>query len=173
MAIRPDRETLETTVNFIILGNSVTVKEGDAITVATSGGNAGYAVPVSGAGQRVLGVVRNIRKADGSYIKDSEGRVVESVTTSSTNITTEKIGVEFYPAWLPIYFVADTSANLGTTAGSNTPGFFNILASDASVVNEASFVRSESATPEQIISHGRYEQEPRKILCRFNPKMIL
>lgn len=173
MALYPLRAFTARTVNFIVLGNSVTIKEGDVITVATTGGNAGFAVPVTAAGQRVLGVVRNIRKIDGTYIKDANGRPITSITTSANNITTDLIGVEYYPAWLPILFVGDTSANLGTTAGSTTPGFFNISTSNAGIVNESSFVRTESTTPEHLIGYGPNGGNLRKLICRFNPKMVL
>lgn len=166
--ITPEKSNMPSLVSFIVLGNSVTVKVGDMITISS-----GYAVPVTGSGQRVLGVVRNIVKENGEFPRDNKGRPLTTVTTSSNNTTTERVGVAYYPAWLPIYWEADVNQNLGTTPNSNLPGYFNALSTNAGLVDEASYSETENATtPQQIISYGQYGGNIRKILIRFNPKQI-
>jgi len=108
----------EVELKSVVLANSVTVSVGDVIRPGDTT-QAPYAIPAQNATNSSqwtginLGVVQSITNTG----KPSE---LNTVTTASTNQTTKLYSVEYIPCRLDVEYIADLSADAGTTTGSDT-----------------------------------------------------
>lgn len=118
MAFRPIKKTDELDYKSAVLGNSATLAVGDAVIPGATT-HAPFLVKAQNATDTsqytgiVLGVITGIFNNG----KPSEKK---SVTTASDNETTGLYSAEYIPTYIPIEYVADMSADLGTTTGSGT-----------------------------------------------------
>ena len=164
---KPLVENPKARAKYIILDNSVTVKLGGLITASTttSDERTKYAVPVTSASQKILGVVIGYGKGEGGDPVEPSKMGASSLTTDSDNITNAKYGVWYIPASdRNIEYIADLDAAAGTTAGSSGLGYFNIA--DDVTLDESSYTTS-SGTVGQFFSYGLADGETQKVKVRI------
>lgn len=130
-----------------ILSNSITVAVGDAVII---NGSAPAFVTPNGTNTTaaVLGIVRAI---NGGAAQGNTYLQKNSVTTSATNQTVEKISVDILCSNTPTTYVVDLDAASGTTTNSAYFGYFNLVSGTAGKLSEASY---SAGTPKQFLSFG-------------------
>jgi len=152
----------------VLLGNSLTVKVGDAVTTTLASGIV-YATNATAnvAGDKaLLGVVVGFSKKNGeiypTYGQDPS-LTPNQVTTASDNTTNAQIYAVVIPFTSEMELEMDLDATAGTTSGSNQPFVYFNLA-DARTVSESSVISSDSASaPLQVFSLGLKEGSTKKI----------
>lgn len=124
------------------LTDSGTYTIGDAVKL-TSG-----KLVLAGAGGALLGIIADIRKADGSPLTDNGagGDFVETYTTPTSNTVVAVVDISTDS----IYSVT-ADATLGTTAGSNLAGYNMDLLAASDQLDESTAV----TTTAQFFSHGQ------------------
>jgi hypothetical protein len=142
--IRPLQRPIDTYLRKATIGNSITMAIGDVIQ---PGATTHAGAVVQGTSGLLLGVVLGI---------EQNGKISElgTVTTSSTNETTNTYVAVYIPTWVVIEYEADLSNVSGTTANSNLPGFFNFVSgTSGGNLDETSYV-AFSGTVGQFFSYG-------------------
>lgn len=130
-----------------ILANSITIQVGDAVIIDAAAPEfvTGNDTNVTLA---VLGTVLNIKNgpAEGNTFLQKN-----SVTTSGTNQTVEKVSVDILLSNNLATLVADLDAPAGTTTNSQFFGYFAMDAGSNGVLDESSY---SASTPKQFLSFG-------------------
>jgi len=152
----------------VLLGNSLTVKVGDAVTTTLASGVA-YATNATAnvAGDKyLLGVVVGFSKKNGevypTYGQDPS-LTPNQVTTASDNLTNAQVHAVVVPFTSEMELEMDLDAAAGTTTGSDQPFVYFNLA-DARTVDESTVLGSDATgTPLQILSLGLIDGSTTKI----------
>lgn len=148
-----------------VIANSVTLAVGDAVIPGATT-QAPFLVPGQNATNTsqytgiILGVISGINNTG----KPSEKN---SVTTASDNQTTGLYSAEYLPTYIPMQYVVDMSADLGTTTGSdtymamfyvgyNSTGHHNTAYNDAGQLDESSV--AVFTTQLHFFSYGQYKE---------------
>jgi hypothetical protein len=155
----------------VLLGNSLTVKVGDAVTTTIASGVvfATNATANVAGDKYLLGVVVGFSKKNGEVYPTSgqdTSLTPNQVTTASDNLTNAKIHAVVVPFTSEMELEMDLDATAGTTTGSNQPFvYFNFA--NARTVSESSVIASDNASaPLQILSLGLIEGSNTKIRGR-------
>ncbi len=165
MAFFPLKKYDEVDFQVAVIANSVTLQIGDCIIPGATT-QAPYAVPAQNATNTnqytgiVLGVVRSI-------LTNGKPSELNKVTTASDNQTTGLYLVEYIPTYLDMKWVADMSADLGTTTGSDTymamfylgynaTGHHNTAYTDAGQLDESTV--AVFTTQLHFFSYGAYKE---------------
>ena len=152
----------------VLLGNGLTVKVGDAVTINLDSGVV-YATndtPNVVGDVYLLGVVVGFSKKNGevypTYGQDPS-LTPNQVTTATDNTTNAQIYAVVVPFTSEMELEMDLNAAAGTTSGSDQPFvYFNLV--DARTVDESSVTGSDqSNAPLQILSLGLIEGSTTKI----------
>lgn len=116
MAFTPLKKYDEVDFQVAVIANSQKLTIGDVMMPGATT-QAPYATPaINGTSQYtgiMLGVVRSI-------LTNGKPAEVNSITVASDNQTTGLYSVEYIPCYYDIKWLADCSADLGTTTGSDT-----------------------------------------------------
>lgn len=127
--------------------NSATVQVGDRMKLANDGSGAGGADAADAVADRAVGVCEGITTPEGIPVDQAlsteyDGTVSSSgeslaYTAAADNETDKKIEAQirmFEPVW-----TVKADATLGTTTGSNIPGYYiDVLTTDSTQVDESS-----------------------------------
>lgn len=168
MAFKPQKKYDELDLKAAIAGNSALIAIGDVIMPGATT-HAPFIVPaINGTSQYtgiVLGVVMGII-GNGKPLEKS------SITTNSDNETNAatsggQVTIEYIPSYIPMDYVIDASADLGTTTGSdtynamfylgyNTAGHFNAAFDVNGQIDETSV--AAFTTQLHVFSYGAHKQ---------------
>ena len=123
------------------LADSTTFTVGDALRLSSG------KLALVGAGNAVAGILVSIKKADGSPVTDNGagGDYVDTYTTPSSNTVVGVVDISKES----IYSVT-ADATLGTTTGSNLPGYNMDVVAASDQLDESTAV----TTSAQFFSHG-------------------
>jgi len=162
-----DLRTAQT--QLVLLGNSLTVKVGDAVTTTLSTSGVVYATNATAnvaGGKYLLGVVVGFAKKNGevypTYGQDPS-LTPNQVTTAADNTTNAQIYAVVVPFTSEMELEMDLNAAAGTTSGSDQPFVYFDLA-DARTVDESSVISSDNASaPLQVLSLGLISGSTAKI----------
>lgn len=147
---------------FLING-SITVTVGDFVKVSGTAGEDSMALAT--AGDRIAGIVADIRTSDGrSPSSNGAGAAfVDTYTTASDNETVAKVKVLVNVSTDCLY-TGEASATPGTTTGSNKAGYtFEIT--DEDTIDEST---AHATTAQQLIGFGVDPTDATRILFKIN-----
>ena len=170
MAFIPSRKPTDIQIRRAVIANAVgasalTVKIGDTIVPGATG-HSKY-VTNSPATGPILGVVIGLVFQN----KFMEVNSVVGVNTASTaggalqtnvhndNETTGYWSVDYIPAYIPMEYIVDVDAAVGTTTDSDGQGYFSVLSGTPGTLHESSFViwstiSSGTSGTSQFLSYG-------------------
>lgn len=148
------------------LGNSITVTELDSLKLSS-----GFAV-LGTAGASVLGHVTAIRTLKGVGVETTgaagaeTGSFAGTFTTASDNQTVAKVSAEVDISKETLYS-AEVDATIGSTTGSNLPGYFMDL------IDEDTLDESDAATTAgQYATHGVDPDDSTKALVTIFESVV-
>ncbi len=163
MAFKPLRLVSFEDMKTAVIANSQTIAIGDVVIPAATT----HAAAVTGAANStttpLLGVVISIMGANGQVLEKS------SVTVASNNETVGLISVQFIPSFIPMEYVADTTAATGTTTSSNLMGCFTIDTSVNGKLLESSYV--VFSTVKQFFSYGANPLNSSQVIGHFTTNL--
>ncbi len=145
--IQPQKKTLDIyVIQNVLLGNSLTFNIGDAVIIDPA--NPSSVIPGAGTTGILLGTIVAIKNgpAGGNVFLQEQ-----SVTTSSTNRTVEKVSVDVLATDAPGVMLADLNAAAGTTPNSQFYGYFDLDGTDSGQLDESSY---SASVEEQFLSYG-------------------
>ncbi len=129
-----------------VLSNAVTVSVGDAVMIDT--GAPQFVTPSASNTGIILGIVvaiKNGMSAGSVYLQE------DTITTASDNQTNAQVNVTILPSDAVTTYVADLDEPAGTTTNSQFFGYFNLVSTDAGVLDESSY---DESNEEQFLSYG-------------------
>ena len=155
-----------------LLDNNITVNTNELIGFTGTAGVVNNAIAVIQSDKQLIGVVDSIVDAQGNPILGSQQKTITRITTPSNNTTAKIYYVIVIPVYPELMWEADVDADLGTTAGSDRPGYFSLA--NAGTVSESSFVLPNSGSaPKMLFSLGPAidsstgQPSRRKVLVHF------
>jgi hypothetical protein len=172
--IKPIADFYSSQTQRYLLGNSLTVKVGDAVVPGYDEDNKLSYVTnsdVTGA-DNILGVVVGFSKENGEiypHYGQDPSLTPNQITTSATNLTSEKIYAVVLPITRDLEFEIDLNATAGTTDYSDQPLVYFSLA-DAGTVDESSASTSAGG---EIISLGLIPGSNKKIRAKFVKGLLI
>jgi len=179
-----DLEYRRATIANVVGSSALTVKVGDTIVPGATG-HAKF-VTNSPATGPILGVVVSLVFQG----KVSEVTSVVGVNTASTaagalqsnvhndNETYGYWQVDYIPAYIPLQYIADVDATLGTTTDSTGHGYFSVVTATPGILSESSFViwstiSSGTSGTSQFFSYGAYPGQTKKVVGHlYSPQAL-
>lgn len=147
---------------LVIIANSEAMQEGAYYTQAATG-----ATEVDDAANAIRGLVVGFRDGKGiplnSSYEDTDGTLSASTvgntyTASADNLTDKKVVLQGRPVQLGDVYTGELDATIGTTTGSNVPGYF-ISVSTAGITLDENTVHATNQLQFRLVDNGEGKNE--------------